>query len=429
MVRFALSLAPVIDSLSPPMPRRGAFFYALLVFLAGASLIREAALGRLARVEEAWTAWVARVASPTFPPSRVTLVEINEDTMGKHDWPWAPDDFAVFFHAVLPFEPAVIALGEILDFDRSILVERDPVYERMLKDHVLRTPKLVLAGRLAWSQDPDVAPDLKPMPVLRKVTGDMGRVPEFSDVGSWAAEEYRVTTQPGWTNLPDDLGTRGRCPLILRYRGQPVPGIVLQLAMHVERVTLDEVEVVLGSHVTLGNRRTIPIDDAGRMAVNFGASFARVSFDDLLLSREQLDRKETPVQGPELFKDRVVILARTDPDSSTLTAPGNRPVSPAEVFAAGLATLGAERQPARVGGWFDWLLVAVASLSALWLRKWKPLLSSIIIITLVACYVGAALWVFRSRLITVPGLLMAGLAVWLLLLRSVARRIEKVIAF
>ena len=414
------------------MPRRGALLYALLVLLAGASLIREAAVGRLARADERWSDLLARLASPKSATAPVTLVEISDETLIKHAWPWGPDDFALFFHAALPFQPAVLALGEILDFERDLLAERDPVFERMLRDHVLRSPKLVLAGRLGWAPDSDTAPDLRPMPVLRKVKGDLRQVPEFSDVAAWAAEDYRLTTQPGWTNLPDGPGPRGSCPLVLRYRGQPVPGIVLQLAMHLEKVTLDEVEVVLDTHdphIAIGKSRTVPIDETGRMLVNAGASFGRIAFDDLLLSREQIDRRETPVQPADFFKGRVILLARADLESRLMTAPDGQKISPGEFFAASLATIEADAFPRRIGMWFDWSLVGFAAINALWLRKWKPWFSVGAVVLILLSYAGTASLVFNSRFLILPIALPAGLAVWVLLLRLVARRIEKVIAF
>jgi hypothetical protein len=208
-----------------------------------------------------------------------------------------------------------------------------------------------------------------------------------------------------------------------------VPAFVLQLAMHFEKVTLDEVEVVLGSHVAIGRGLRVPIDATGRMAVNFASAFDRVTFEDLLLSREQLDRKETPARPPELFKGRMMMLARTDGESRTVALPDSRKIAPGELFAAALATMELGTHPRRVGTWFDWTLVGVVAMSALWLRKWRPLLSLAGALLLLGCYAACAFWVFRSRFVITPGVLPAGLGVWVLLLRLAARRIEKVIAF
>ncbi len=426
---FALSLAPRVGAGSRLMLRRGSLIYAMLVLLAGASLIREAAFGRLARADEKWWAFVAKHCTPQKTASQFTLVEITGDTLSKHAWPWGPDDFALFFHAVLPFKPSVLAVEPSLTFERDAAIERDPVFEKRLHDNVLRAPKLVLGGRLGWAPDPETVPELQPMPVLRKVRGDLTRVPEFTAVESWADEILRLTTQPGWTNIPESRGPRGWCPLVLRYRGQPVPAMVLQLAMHLEKVTLDEVEVVLGSHVVIGKSRVVPIDETGRMLMNTGADFTRASYDDLLLSREQIDRNETPVCAPQLFADRIVMLARTDGASRTIALPDGRAVSPGEYVGAAFATLEIGAFPHRIGSWFDWLLAAAVAFLALWIRKWRPLLCVVLTLLALGCYAGAAAWIFRESQLLLPAMLPLGLAAWVLLLRLVARRIEKIIAF
>ena len=427
--RFGLPLAPRVGAVSPPMFRRGSLIYAMLVLLAGASLIREAAFGRLAQLDEKSWALVAKLGTPHKASSKFTLAEITGDTLSKHAWPWGPDDFALFFHAVLPFKPTVLAVEPALSFDRDAAAEKDPVFEKMLHDHVLRSPKLVLGGRLGWAPDSEAVPDLEPMPVLRKVRGDLTAVPNFTAVESWADETLRLTTQPGWANIPERSGPRGWCPLVLRYRGQPVPTMVLQLAMHLEKVTLDEVEVVLGSHVAIGKRRIVPIDDSGRMLMNGGATFPRVSYDDLLLSREQIERKETPVSAPELFANRIVMLARTDPASRTIAMPDGRKVSPGEFIGVAFATTEIGAFPRRIANWFDWTLAGVAAFLALWIRKWRPVQCVVITLLVLACYAGAAWWIFRDRQLLLPAALPLGIAAWVLLLRLVARRIEKIIAF
>jgi len=414
------------------MLRRGSLIYALLVFLAGASLIREAAFGRLARADERWWAAVAKFGTPVVTASKLTLVEITGDTLSKHPWPWGPDDFALFFQAVLPFQPSVLAVEPAMTFERGAASGDDSVYAKFLTDNVRRSPKLVLGGRLGSSPDAEVVPDIQPMPVLRNVHGDLTRVPEFVAVESWAEETLRLTTQPGWTNVPERGGPRGWCPLVLRYRGQPVPAIVLQIVMHLEKVTLDEVEVVLGprdAYIAVGKSRKLPIDESGRMLLNVGADFTRVTYDNLLLSREQIERKDAPVSPPKLFADRIVLLARTDPEARSIAMPGGRMVSPGEYIATSLATAEIGAFPRRIGAWFDWTLTGIAAFLALWIRKWRPVLCVVITLLLLGACAGGAWWLFRTRQLLLPALLPGGLAVWVLLLRLVARRIEKIIAF
>jgi hypothetical protein len=411
------------------MLRRGALLFPILVLFAGASLMREASLGLLRSAEEYWE---GRLMKNTRPASgaAVTLVEISDDTTLKHVWPWAAADFAVFFHSALPFNPATIGIEPVLDADRGALAgeAREEIYDKMLHEGILRAPKLVLGGTLGYAPDAEAAPAMQPMPVLPKVRGDLSRVPEFTAVDAWAEERFRLSTKPGWTNLPDMLGPLGRCPLLFRYRGQPVPSITLQLAMYWERVTADEVEVVLGSHLMLGKKR-VPIDEAGRMVVNFGASYERVAYDDLLLIREQLDKGEAPSRPIEIFKDRVLLLGRTDGFVRTIDTPMGTKATPSELFAAAVATIQANAHPRRIGAWFDWLLIFVVAAAALWIPKSKATLLAVAVIVLEVLFVAGAFFIYRSSGTVLPGVLPLGLAVWILILRVVARKAQKVIAF
>lgn len=412
------------------MLRRGALLFPLLVLLAGASLIREASVGFLSCTEDAWSGLLMRQIRPTAP-SAVTLVEINDATTLTHVWPWSVADFAVFFHAAVPFEPDVIGVEPVLDAERGAIVsgeDGDEVHAKMLHDGILRAPKLVLGGTLGFAPDAETSPPLHPMPVVPKVIGDLSRVPEFTAVESWAEERYRLSTKPGWLNLPAVRGPQGKCPLLFRYRGQPVPAITLQLAMLWAKVTPDEVEVVLGSHLTVGKLR-IPIDATGAMVVNFGATLDRISYEDLLLTREQLDQGETPIRPAALFTKRVLLLGRTDAFVRNVELPNGTKASPSEFIASALATIQTAAHPRRIGEWFDWTLVGVAAAASLAIPRSRATRCAVVVILAEAALLGAAVYLYRSKELILPGLLPIGLAVWILLLRAMTKRVQRVIAF
>ncbi len=411
------------------MLRRGALLFPLLVLLAGASLMREAAVGVLATAENHWRGWISRHA--TAPAAgKLTLVEISDDTLLKHVWPWAAADFAVFFHAALPFEPSGIAIEPVLDTYRGALAGEDRVemYEKMLHDGILRAPKLVLGGQLGWAPESNAVAAIQPMPVIRKVSGDTSVLPEFTHVDTWAEEKFRLSTKPGWTNLPDAPGPPGMCPLLFRYRGQPVPAITLQLAMDSAMVTLDEVTVVLGSHIQLGDRR-IPIDARGRMQVNFGAAFDRVEFDRLILSREEIEKGGQPGLPATLFNKRVLFLGRTDASVRNISVPGDTKAAPSEVFAAALATIMTGAHPQHPGAWFDWALVGFVAFASLWLPRSRASRVALLVMAAEGAYFAAAWFAFQESLVILPGVLPVALALWVLILRTVVKKIHRVIAF
>lgn len=420
------------------MRRRGAFLFPLLVLFAGASLIREAAVGGLLPAEEAWEAQLARRLTYTGGPPPVTLVEINDETLAKHVWPWTAEEFAKFFNDVLPskfggkpYEPSVIGIEPILDFEKGALAggERDAINERALHDGVLRTAKLALGGRLGWARELDSVQPLMPVAVLNHIRGDTGKLPAFTSVEAWADEALRLSTQPGWTNMPGGLGQRGRCSLIVKYRGQPVPTMPLQLAMMWAKVTPDEVEVTLGDSISLGSIIRIPIDEEGRMQVNLGVQPYRVSYDDLLVTRYQIDNGNPPLHAPEKFDKKVILLARTDAASRTIDLPVGGKISPGELSALALATIQTKAYPQRIGLWFDWTVVGVAALVSFWLPRWKSRWMALGVLLGEVLYIGAAWWLFGMQHLALPGILPLGLMLWLLLLRVFAKPMQRVIAF
>ena len=401
------------------MFRRLAPVYSIFIILAGLTLIREAAVGPFARWERVWFEWLQQRVTPSAMPGPVTLIEISNDTIQKHPWPWGPEDFSLFFHAATPFEPQVLAIEASLDFERGAFSgrERQPMFEKLLLDHVRRAPKLVLGGRLAWSQDGQTMQEVHATPVVRRVKGDIAPIPEFTTVEGWAGEDYRLSSVPGWVNLPEVNPPAARCPLVLRYRGQVLPALVLQTLMMWEKITPDEVEVVLGSHIAVGEVVRIPIDEGGRMAVNLRAPFNRAAFDDFILTRQQLDSGSEPQLSPGLFKNKALFLARTDSGTPALTLQGGEKKPAGELFAAALATIHAKAWVVRVGEWFDWALIAAVAVASMWAQRAKWWSVLLVCVAFFGAYFAVALWCIGAKLTLLPGILPLGLVDLVILLR------------
>ncbi|MEK0448942.1 MAG: hypothetical protein RL088_1210 [Verrucomicrobiota bacterium] len=401
------------------MFRRLAPVYSIFVILAGLTLIREAAVGPLAPYERRWHEWLQQYAPAPGSPGPVTLVEINDSTLEKHPWPWGPEDFSLFFHAALPFDPPLLIVESPLDFERGAFSgrERQPMFESMLMDQIHRSPRLILGGRLGWSQDAQSVPDVQPMPVVRRVKGDISAIPEFTIVEAWAREDYRLSTVPGWMNIPETNPPTAGFPLVLRYRGQTVPSLVLQCLMLLEKVTPDEVEIVLGSHVLVGESINIPIDATGRMAVNLRAPINRADFDTFVLTRQQLDTGAEPQVSPLLFKNKALFLSRSDSAAAGLTLQSGRKVPGGEVAAAALGTIYARAWLSKAGPYFDWALIGILAVASMWFQRMKWWTALVTCLVLAGGYTAAAIWAAGAKLTLLPGILPLGIFDLILLLR------------
>jgi len=116
----------------------------ILLLLAGLALHMQPRQEPLAAWDNAFADFLAMNSRHGAAPAPVVLVEINDSSLAGKPWPWTPLDFSVFFQAVLPAQPDVIAIDEVLDWNRFALPEDQqrklPQYEAIMRDHILRSP-------------------------------------------------------------------------------------------------------------------------------------------------------------------------------------------------------------------------------------------------------------------------------------------------
>ena len=396
---------------------------AFLTLLVGALLMLECRHEPLASWDNDFADFLARNSHRSAQPAPVTLVGIDDACLGSHPWPWTPLDFSLFFQAALPYKPEVVAIDEVLDWDRLALAPdhqgKLPQYEKILRDAILRAPKVLLGAQLGFPEDATVIPPLQEVPLVKNVKGDVAAVPEFTAIERQPKEDYRLSSTVGFSNLPAVRSRYNSVPLVLRYRGQTIPSFVLQAVMLWKQLTPEDVAVELGSHVALGPQLRIPIDAAGRMRVDFGSPRGEFSFDDLLLAAEQEEAgrpANVPVQN---LKGGIVILARTDAAARTLTLAAARKGSPGELFAAAIATIQNQSFIHRAPLWAEALAVAVVAIIAFRLLRMKRSTTVGVGVVTVAAYVLVAMAVFNRWLVWLPILPVLGAMLVAMLYRIV----------
>jgi len=410
------------------MLRRGATYY-ILVLLAGLTLMREAKVGVFAGLEDRWNGFLGSFGTAKERVAPVTVIELNDSALEQYPWPWEQDDFALFFETTLSFDPQSLIIDTPLNFDDipDDARERQSMFERMLHERILRTPKLVLGARLGWATESQSVPDVQPMPVIKNIKGDLGKIPEFATVEVWSKEDFRLSSQPGWVNLPDQAGPSEKCPLIFRYRGQPVPGIVLQSIMLSEMAAPEDVFIELGNRIKVGAGLSIPIDESGRMRVNFTVQFNRIAYDDLVLTRNQLDNKTTPKISEDVLKNKQLFFTRTDSAARNIIIPGGGRIAPGELFAGAIATIHRRAFIERADLMVEWALIALAAFVAITLPKWRLKYAWIFTLLAAALYTLAAWTVCKNFLILLPGVMPLGLILLLFLFRLAQPKIERAI--
>ena len=384
----------------------------LVVVLLGLLLLRDPAFRRW---DEIYLRWLLKHSQPAGPGVPLTVVEIGRDPLMEKapaaEEPAAagaqtpsgiaisPLEFALFLQSALEFQPEVVAFETVLRWR-----DRDKDQEQVFIDQAMRVPKLLLGAELSASPDPD-APVVE-FRGFKEVVGKRGNLAEFSGVGRQPTEDMRLISTLGFVNLPDEVTTPLRVPLLFLYRGEVVPAFPLQAILLWMRITPAEVKIEIGSHIELPGGRRIPIGADGTMLVhpNGELKARRLTLNELLLATQN---REAPNEADRTISDlrEHIVLART---------PAN-PLAPPDVFAATIATIQSNTYLRRVTWLLDCVLLIAIAACATFVRKIDR--SDLILcgIAVSAAYCLAALAVLDKWQIWMPGTLPLG-AIWLLIL-------------
>lgn len=390
----------------------------LVVLLLGILFLREP---RVQHWDDSFLRWLLQHSRPAAPPVPLTVIELGVDSSlekalapGEQPAPTttarnvaiSPLEFALFLQSVMDFKPEVIAFESILRWR-----EREKDQEQVFLDQAMRVPKLLLAAELTATPDPDA-----PGPEIRgfsQVKGKRGDLAEFSGVGRQPNEDMRLISTLSFVNLPEEVSTDLRVPLLFLYRGEVIPSFSLQAVLLWLRITPAEVKIEIGSHIALPDGRKIPIGSDGSMLVHpAAAKTARhLTLNELLLATQQRESENKSDVGIPDLRDQIV-LART---------PANL-LAPPDVFAATIASIQGDKYLRRIPKAFDAvvLLFIVAGLAVVGRFDGADLVLCGIAFTAAYCLV--AVGVLSQWQIWLPGFLPLG-AVWLMIIITlVARR-------
>ena len=367
-------------------------------------------------VEGAFQTWLGANAPRDLAPAPLALVQISDEELSAHPWPWTPVDGSLFFNAALTFEPRVVAVEPVLTGK-----EPDPSQVALLHNQLLRAPKALLGAEFGFPEDPALLPPIQEVPVLRHIVGNASRVPDFPVIAVQPADELRLAATLGFFEPAGESGSREpirRVPLVFRYRGLVTPSFVLQAAMLWYGVTPEEVEVVPGSHIALGKALRIPVDAAGTMAVDFAIPLVRLPAADLILAAEQAQSGHATTTPVSSFKDGLALLARTDKEARTLPLANGRLGSRGELAAAAIATLQAGKFPTRAGVPVEAAIVVAAGLLGWFCNRRGKLGATMLCLGILSFYLLGALGIFAAWQVALPLLLPAGLILFLVLYRQ-----------
>ncbi|MGC3988227.1 MAG: CHASE2 domain-containing protein [Chthoniobacteraceae bacterium] len=373
----------------------------LFALLLGLLVWRESGEPWLHPAQREFDEWLSANSNPKAVSAPLTLVEINDATLGdNHPWPWAPLDFALSLSTLQPLKPAVTAIEPVLTFSKQLSPD-DAQYLQLLHDKILALPKVVLAEKPGFPSDPDVVPPVESVPMLRSVQGSIDSIPEYPVIAEKPAEDLRLSAAIGLTD-PAPAQAVETLPLLYRYHGEVVPSFALQAIILWSASTLDEVKVQTGVSIEVGDKLHIPIDDAGNVQPNPHVTFARMGNDDLMLAVNQLQNGQPSAVKAGAWDSQIALLGRTDAAARTITMASRNKVSPAELNATAIATMMSGVYLRTLPLAVEIALFVVIAWFAACLTHWPRSQGVVWTVSGFLLYLVIALTVYEATLITLP---------------------------
>lgn len=375
----------------------------LVVLLLGLLFLREP---RFQRLEENYLLWLARNSQPSGPPIPLTLVEIGNKSSDQKSTQMAsrprPLELALLLQGLLDFQPTIVAIAPVLDWSQG-----EKEQEQIFIDQAMRVPKLVLGAELTATPDPD-AP-VAEIPGFTQVDGKRGDIPEYSGVARQPSEDVRVISTLGFINLPPEVTTQVRVPLLFQYRGEVIPSFALQTALLWLRIPLNEVKVDIGSAISLPNGTKIPIRSDGTVFINprITRRVHEVRLNELLLAAQQHESGVAPTRFEQIH-DQLVLAQHLESENSS------------DLFAATIATIQTGMFVRRVSWIFDCVIIVIVAAISGTVRQFSRIDIVLSAIAFTAAYGLLDFAVLSHWSIWLPGFLPVG-AAWVLVIYSLVQ--------
>lgn len=257
----------------------------------------------------------------------IVLVAIDDASLrnlGK--WPWSREYHANLLNVLYYSFPSVIAFDLLFNESDTQNKEND----RKLAEISAHLKNVCFGYYFDFKkydfQGEQIVHGLSDQKI-DKVNGDIFLLPEAQSV-SLPNDDLRNKAVLGYLNAPRGETLYGKSasydgivrdiPLVVRFGNDIYPSFALQLVRQHLGVSCSDMSVSIGEEIIITRDNEgdicIPIDDKGRMIINYVGgleSFLTVSYESVLRAAELMREQKQPDFNPEIFKDKIVIVALT----------------------------------------------------------------------------------------------------------------------
>lgn len=369
-------------------------------------LMWPATLTRLGQqLEDVTVDWRFRARGAEDPAADARLVVVGIEEKGLQQWgrwPWSRQVHAQLLTLLTQRPPAVVGF-DLLFTEPS----REAGDDQVFGDALVLHPGAITgadAQETLEVQKPYEEEWIGNTQALQHVAGNRGLLVGH-DGALLPVPLLAESSFTGFVNAPPDArGMRRKLPLVVRCGERVFPSFVTQVLMQVARAGAEQVEVELGKRLVIrgaSRKLEIPIDERGRMAINYRhpGCFTAFPYFDLF---SQLYRQQEGQAWPEGYppiQDQILLIGLTASGLTDLGPTPHAPVSPLMLVHANAINNALQGDYLRQvpAGWLivGWLALAWGTVVPL--RRGPVVLAVLLPLALSAGYIWMAFALFAGR--------------------------------
>lgn len=246
----------------------------------------------------------------------IVHIDIDESSINHIGrWPWSREWFASIITILSQYNTKIIAFDMFFS-EPSPLIDFFLIQSSRLAQNVVYATAFQY-GKEVTKISSEQAEALARFKISEsQIIGDKINIPRLESPIPPLPELYDTAKAAGFANaFPDTDGAIRRTPCVIECQGNYYLSFSLEVLLSYLGIDVNNIKIILGKYIDLGEGIKIPIDEKGLIIVNWaarwGKAFKHYSFWEVVVSYQKILNGEKPIIPLEEFKDKICLIGLT----------------------------------------------------------------------------------------------------------------------
>lgn len=246
----------------------------------------------------------------------VVHIDIDEDSISHIGrWPWSREWHASLITTLSEYKAGIIVFDVFFS-------EPSPLVDFFLVESTRLAKNVIYAMAFEYGETQTTLPRSEDELISRfkisgsQIIGNKKNIPHVARPITPLPDLYNAAKSAGHVNIiPDPDGTIRRVPSVIECQGNYYLQLSLEAVLAYLRIDRNNLKIILGKYIDLGNGTKIPIDNNGSLIINWaapwGKGFKHYPFWQVVASYQKVIKGEEPLIPLQEFTGKLCLIGLT----------------------------------------------------------------------------------------------------------------------